>query len=67
LDHLEAFQGEVGRRILKLSRFHSTLSTRIALKWPSISARILIRKLSLPISVPRFREISLDLGDLMVI
>ena len=30
-DRLEAFQGEIGRRILKLSKFHSTLST---LKWP---------------------------------
>ena len=47
LDHLEDFQGEIGRRILKLSRSHSTLSTRIALKWPLVSARILIRKLSL--------------------
>ena len=47
LDRLEAFQGEIGRRILKLSKFYSTLATRIALKWPSITARILIRKLSL--------------------
>ena len=47
LDSLEAFQGEIGRRILKLSKFHSTLATRIALKWPSVSARILIGKLCL--------------------
>ena len=26
LDQLEAFQGEIGRRILKLSKFHSTLA-----------------------------------------
>ena len=47
LDRLEAFQGEIGRRILKLSQFHSTLATQIALKWPSVSARILIGKLCL--------------------
>ena len=47
LDRLEGFQGEIGRRILKLSKFHSTLATRIALKWPSVTARILARKLSL--------------------
>ena len=47
LDRLEAFQGEIGRRILKLSKFHSTLATRIALRWPSVVARILIRKLDL--------------------
>ena len=32
---------------LRLSKFHSTLATTIALKWPSITARILIRKLNL--------------------
>ena len=50
LDRLEAFQGEIaflGRRILKLSKFHSSLSTRLALRWPSVAARILIRKLNL--------------------
>ena len=47
LDHLEAFQGEIGRRILKLSKSHSTLATRVALKWPSVAARILTRKLNL--------------------
>ena len=31
LSHLEQFQGEIGRRILKLSANHSTLSCRIAL------------------------------------
>ena len=46
LDFLVAFQGEI-QRILKLSRFHSILSARIALKWPSISTRTLIRKFSL--------------------
>ena len=43
---LEAFQGEIGRRILKLSKFNSTISTRLALKWPSIATRIIILKLS---------------------
>ena len=43
--HLEQFQEEIGRRILKLSANHSTLSCRIALRWPSVAARILIRKL----------------------
>ena len=47
LDRLEAFQGEIGRRILKLSQFHSTLSVRLALRWPSVPARILIQKLNL--------------------
>ena len=47
LDRLEAFQGEIGRRILKLSKFHSLLSTRLALRWPSVAARIFIQKLNL--------------------
>ena len=51
VDQLEAFQGEIGRRILKLSKFLSTISTRLALKWPSIAARILILKLSLLIKI----------------
>jgi hypothetical protein len=47
LQQLEAFQGEIGRRILRLSKYHSTLATRIGLDWPSITARIFVRKLSL--------------------
>ena len=47
LHQLESFQGEIGRWILKLSRHHSTLLTRLGLRWPSITARILIFKLSL--------------------
>ena len=42
---LEKFQGEIGRRILKLSKLHSTLAVRVALQWPSLHARILVRKL----------------------
>ena len=30
-----------------LSKSHSTLATRVALKWPSVAARILTRKLNL--------------------
>ena len=44
---LESFQGEIEHRILKLSKHHSTLSTRLALRWPSVTARIFLRKLSL--------------------
>ena len=44
---LESFQGEIGRRILRLSKHHSTLSTRLALKLPSVTVRVFIRKLSL--------------------
>ena len=47
LHQLESFQGEIGHRILQLSRHHSTLSTRLGLRLPSITARILISKLSL--------------------
>ena len=45
LNLLECFQAEIGRRILKLSRFHSNLSTRIGLALPSILSRILKLKL----------------------
>ena len=44
---LEAFQGEISRRILRLSKSHSLLSTRVALQLQSIASRILSRKLSL--------------------
>ena len=47
LHQLESFQGEIGRRILKLSKYHSTLSTHLALRWPSVTARMFVRKLSL--------------------
>ena len=45
LDKLEAFQAEIGRRILKLSSHHSTLAVRLGLEWPSVSSRILLKKL----------------------
>ena len=43
---LEKFQAEIGRRILHLSKFHSRLSVLLALRWPSMRARILNIKLS---------------------
>ena len=45
LTQLEQFQSEIGRRILQLSRNHSSISCRIALRWPSVAARIFISKL----------------------
>ena len=45
LDKLESFQAEIGRRILKLPRHHSGRATRLTLEWPSMTARILQRKL----------------------
>ena len=44
---LESFQCEIGRRILRLSKSHSLLSTQVALQLQSIASRIFSRKLSL--------------------
>ena len=46
LELLEHFQAEIGRRILKLSRYHSGLAVQIGLSLPSVTARVLIRKIS---------------------
>ena len=46
LELLECFQAELGRRALKLSRFHNKLSPLIGLRWPTMRARILSLKLS---------------------
>ena len=46
LDDHERLQCEMGRKILRLSHFHSNVSVRIELNWPSAQTRILIRKLS---------------------
>ena len=46
LNLLECFQAELGRRVLKLSKFHSRLSVLIGLSWPSMTARVFLRKLS---------------------
>ena len=45
LNLLERFQAELGRRILKLSKHHSSLSTIIGLSWPIMKSRILKCKL----------------------
>ena len=45
LNLLERFQAELGRRILKLSKHHSMLSTLIRLSWPTMKARVLSQKL----------------------
>ena len=42
----ERFQCNIGRRILQLSRFHSNISIRIGLDWPSVRARVFIQKLN---------------------
>ena len=39
----QSFQGEIGS---KLTPYHSTYSSRVALRWPSVAARILSRKLN---------------------
>ena len=44
---LESFQGQIGHCILKLSKHDFTLSTHLALRWPSVTARIFLHKLSL--------------------
>ena len=46
LDLLERFRCEIGRRILKLSKFHATDTIRIDLHSPSVATQILNRKLT---------------------
>ena len=46
LKTLESFQCEIGRRILRLPKFYSNNAIRIGLHWPTVSTRILLRKLS---------------------
>ena len=43
---LEAFQAELGKRILKLSKFTANEASLFALRWPTMKARILCRKLN---------------------
>ena len=45
LSKLEKLQSEIGKRILKLSKFHADLAPIIGLHLPSIKARIAIQKL----------------------
>lgn len=40
---LDKFQAEVGKRILKLPRFHTNISVLLGLKWPSFRLVVLIR------------------------
>ena len=42
---LERFQNEIGRRILQLPKHFSGKVVRLALQWPAMSTRVLIRKL----------------------
>ena len=46
LDGLERFQGWIGKRILRLTCFHSNTTVHIGLDWPSMRARVLMRKLN---------------------
>ena len=43
---LERFQNEIGRRILQLPKHFSGKAVRLALQWPSMSTRVLVRKLA---------------------
>ena len=43
---LKSFQAEIGKRILGISKYHANISTLIGLHWPSVKARILLRKLT---------------------
>ena len=45
LQHLERFQGELAKRILKWPKFHSNTAAVTALDVPSMKCRILMRKL----------------------
>ena len=62
LHQLKSFQAETGCRMLQLSRFHSGLSTRLALKWPCVATRILIKKLSLLSRVKKSSEENQSIG-----
>ena len=46
LELLEHFPAEIDRRILKLSRYHSKLAVQIGLSLPSVTARVLIHKIT---------------------
>ena len=43
---LEKFQCEIGRKILKLSKYCANYVIRIGLHWPAVATRILLRKLT---------------------
>ena len=69
-DILESFQEEIGKRILGISKYHTNTSTLIGLHWPTVKARILLRKLGFlakllssesGISTQVFRTLSTDM------
>ena len=43
---LDRFQAEIGKRILRLPRYHTNISVLLGLKWPSFRLLVLVRKLS---------------------
>ena len=43
---LEKFQSEIGKRIVRLSKYHSDLAPLVGFCLPSIKARVLLRKLT---------------------
>ena len=43
---LDQFQAELGKRILGLPKYHTNISVRVALHWPSFKVLVLCRKLS---------------------
>ena len=56
---LERFQAEIGRRILRLNRYHSYLAVRIGLSLPSIASRILIQKLGYLLCLSSSKDVSI--------
>ena len=45
ISRLEAFQGEVAKRILKLPKWSSNTAANVVMSWPPVRARILVQKL----------------------
>ena len=45
LEPLKRFQAEIAKRILMLPPYHSNLGARAVISWPSMTLRILLRKL----------------------
>ena len=43
---VEKFQSEIGKRILRLSKYHSDLAPLVGLRLPSIKTHVLLRKLT---------------------
>ena len=43
---LKSFQGEMGKRILKVAKCTSNTTVGVVMGWPSIWARVLVRKMS---------------------